>query len=424
MLFLKIAFRNVFRSKRRTFITFSAISLGLALLIIAISLINGTEIQAITNLVNSETSHLKILKKGYVEKQDELPLNIRIKEPGPVQSLLKKIPGVKECDRRILFALGLIKGMDELPCQGVGIDTETDPRVFNIKESLREGSWLEPSEAKILVGTDLARDVGLAVGDTVTLRMITSSKGEELSWNALDVEIKGIYAAGNPAADSRFVILPLELAQEGLGLGSDVTEIAVRLDLDPRDDKRLGKIQRQIKALLKSQAGDLEVFSWKELSGTFLAINESKKERQSMIIMLMLLVASLGIINTLMMAVFERTGEIGMLSAMGMKPWEIKKLFIFEGGIIGLFGSALGCILGGLVGWYLEVKGWSFASWGNTGQKFLSSIYPVKDVYYGDLTFDLLIFAFILGTAISVLASLYPASRAAKLDPIKALRET
>jgi putative ABC transport system permease protein len=260
------------------------------------------------------------------------------------------------------------------------------------------------------------------VGDTVTLRIITSSRGEELSWNALDVEIKGIYATGNPTADSRFVIMPLELVQEGLSLGSDVTEITLRLGYDPKDDIAIGKIKRQIKDVIESRAGDLEVYSWKELSGTFLAINQSKKERQSLVILLMLLAASMGIINTMLMAVLERTREIGMLTAMGMKPWEIKRLFLYEGGIIGIFGSILGCILGGLGGWYLEVYGLSIASWGNAGMKFMSSLFPLKDVLYGDLSFGLLLFVFILGTAISVIAAFYPAAKAAKLDPIEALK--
>jgi putative ABC transport system permease protein len=125
----------------------------------------------------------------------------------------------------------------------------------------------------------------------------------------------------------------------------------------------------------------------------------------------------------MLMAVMERTREIGMLSALGMKKWEIMTLFIFEGGFIGAIGSLLGCILGGLGSWYLEVKGWSiFSSFGETFQKLSQAVYPVKDVYYADLTLDVLVMTFLFGVAISVIAGFYPARKAAKLNPVEALK--
>ena len=111
-----------------------------------------------------------------------------------------------------------------------------------------------------------------------------------------------------------------------------------------------------------------------------------------------------------------------MLMAMGMKKWEIMKLFIFEGAFIGVFGSFLGCLLGGLAGWYLETKGWSIVAFGETYQKVAQAAYPIKDVFYGDLSFNILLSTFIFGVVISIIASLYPARKATKLNPIEALR--
>lgn len=417
---LKLAFRNIFRAKRRTFITFSAVSIGLALLIIVICLMNGIDKQSISNIIDCQTSHIKIFKKGYFDKKDELPMDLTIKNPDSIRSLLKDIPGIKATESRILFAASIIKGMDEIPCMGVAIDPDLDPELFAIKESMAAGEWLAPDDTKMLVGKDLAQDIELSPADLVTLRLITSAKKEDFSWNALDLEIKGTFDTGNPNVDGSRVFIPLNQAAEALGMEAEVTEIVVRLNSDK--NRVVLSVRDKIREVLKSQDQDLEVFTWEELAGTFLAISKMKTRNSAMIILIMLVIASMGIINTMLMAVLERTREIGVLAAMGMKKGEIKRLFILEGGIIGFIGSLLGCILGGLASRYLEIHGWSIASWGKTMQKITSAVYPVKDVFYAEFSLDVLVMTLIFGTAISIIASFYPASKAAKLNPIDALR--
>ena len=413
MLF-KLAFRNVFRYKRRTIITFSAISYGLGLMAVGISLYNGVDTHAMDNIIDYQTAHLKVLAPGYFEEKDEVPLEFTINEPQEIKSLLKDNQDIQGIESRILFQATIISGMDELPCLGVAIEPEVDPLVFKIKDSIIDGRFLEPSEPKIILGSGLARDLGLKVGDECTLRIFFSI--EDFIWNALDLEIAGIAKTENPMVNRGTVFIPLSLAQEALSLENKVTELAVRIE----DRNKLLKVRDSIESRLATLNKDYEVVSFEEYASDFKELMRLRSRMQALIPLMMILIATLGIVNTMLMAVMERTREIGMLAAMGMRKMEVMLVFIFEGALIGIFGSLAACVIGALGGWWLEAKGFSLAFLGEEIAEMVS-ILPVE-VYKGDLTAGTLIFTFILGTVISILASFYPAYKAVKLDPIQALR--
>jgi putative ABC transport system permease protein len=414
----KLALRNVFRYKRRTIITFSAISLGLGLLVIGMSLYEGADKQTFNSIINTQTGHLKILAQGYFENRDDLPLKYTLDDPQQLKRIVRNTPGITEVESRILFQATLINGIDELPCLGMGIEPETDAVVFKIKESLKKGEFLEETDQKILIGQSLAKDLGLDVGDVCVLRMFIST--EDLVWNALDLEIKGIFETENPIVDNSTVFIPLPLAQKNLGLENTVTEMAVRID----DQEQLTNITASLEESFSSAGIHPRIVSFREISSDFIELARMKSRVQALIPLIMLLIATLGIVNTMLMAVMERVREIGMLAAMGMRKKEIMFLFVAEGSLIGFFGSLTGCFLGGLGGWYLETKGLDFSFLGEEIIDSIMSSFPVKDVFYGDLTTGILLFTLIFGTAIAALVSLYPAYRAAKLDPAKALRDT
>ncbi len=412
---LKLAFRNVFRYRKRTVITFSAISYGLGLMALGICLYNGVNTHAMDSIINNQTAHLKILAPGYFEKKNEVPLEFTIDEPQRLKNLLKEIKEIQGIESRILFQASIISGMDELPCLGVAIEPEVDPLVFKIKDSITDGRFLESSEPKIILGSGLARDLGLQVGDDIVLRMFLST--EDFIWNALDMEITGIAKTENPTVNRQTVFIPLSLAQEALSLNKRVTELAIRIE----DRNQLLDVRNFIQSRLATLDTDYEVVSYKEYASDFVELMKMRSRIQVLIPLMMILIASLGIVNTMLMAVMERTRETGMLAAMGMRKIEVMLVFIFEGAIIGLFGSLAACVIGGLGGWYLETKGFSMAFMGKEITDKLLSFLPME-VYYGDLTAGTLLFTLILGTVISILASLYPAYKAVKLDPIQALR--
>jgi putative ABC transport system permease protein len=368
------------------------------------------------NIIDYQTAHLKILASGYFEEKDEVPLAFTVDEPQEIKSLLEDNQDIKGIESRILFQASIISGMDELPCLGVAIEPEIDPLVFNIKDSIKDGRFLESSESKIIIGSGLARDLGLKVGDDCTLRIFFSI--EDFIWNALDLEIIGIAKTENPMVNRTTVFIPLSLAQEALGLENKTTELAIRIE----DRNKLLKVRNSIESRLATLNKDYEVVSFEEYAFDFRELMRLRSRIQALIPLMMILIATLGIVNTMLMAVMERTREIGMLAAMGMRKKEVMLVFIFEGALIGIFGSIAACIIGGLGGWWLEAKGFSLAFLGDKITDIVSFL-PME-VYRGDLTAGTLLFTLILGTVISILASFYPAYKAVKLDPIKALRHT
>ena len=418
-IFVKMAWRNIFRFKRRTVITFISSSLGLAMLILSLSLMNGIDKDSMNNIINSQQSHLTIFSKGYYEKKDKLPLKPSIQHPETVIEKIDSIPGVMAVEERIRFGATIIRGSDELPCIGIAVSPQKNPHMFNIKESLVEGKWLAEDEA-ILIGRNMADDMGLKVGDLVTLRLITSMEDDLFSWNAIDVTVRGIFDTQNPGVDRSTLFIPLSIAQKALTLEDQATEIAIRLH--EGTDSEIDLVKKGLEEKLDAVNQNMNLYSWKELESSFLSVSEMKTRNSAIIIMVMLIIAAVGIVNTMLMAVMERTREIGMIAALGMKRREIMALFIIEGGIIGIIGSFFGCIIGGLAAGYFELKGLSLDAFGETMTRMSESIYPVQGIFYADLTAGVLIKVFVFGTVISLLASAWPARKAARMDPISALR--
>jgi len=415
-MYFRIAFRNIFRQRKRTLITFLSIAVGLGLMIAGFSLYNGIDSQALNTIIDTQTAHLKIFAQGYGQKSDTFPLDITISESQKIEKVLSRTKNIVSFERRIVFLAALIEGTNEIPCTGIGIDTEAVPGAFDLRSYMPKDDLPKHKDQALLIGSDLAEDIGLKKGDVLSVRMISST--EDFSWNVLDLEVKGLLRTGNPQIDRTAIYVPLSVAQESLGLGESVTEIAVRL----KNKKQALKVKEALMKELNDPDQIYEVKSYQDLASDFLKFRKMRSRYRSVVPVIMLIIATLGITNTMLMAVFERTREIGILAAMGMRKKELMTLFILEGTFIGFFGSAAACVLGGLSGLYLEVKGVNISFIGEGMSEFASSIYPIKDIFYGDVTLSSLIFVLIFGTIIAAMASVYPAYKAARLHPTEALR--
>jgi putative ABC transport system permease protein len=407
MLF-KLALRNIFRNFRRTLLTLLAIAIALTNLIFLDSMLSGIDQESFFRVINYETGHIKIFSKGYQEDKEKLPLDKAIEKPGSIIDDLKMDPEVAGVTSRVNFRVMLSDGIDQLPAVGIAINPKDDESVFLFKKSIDKGSYFVGEEESMLLGEGLAEDFGVGVGDYLTI--LTRTKYD--TYQALDLPIKGLLKTEDPKIDWAAVVIPLSLGQESLDMDRAVTEIDIKL----KDPSRINEFRDR----LAKEITGVEVATWQDLAEDVVAISQAKRVGTLVIFGSVVLIALIGISNTILLAAFERVKEIGMMAAMGMNRKQIVNLFVIEGALIGLMGSIVGCILGIAVNYPLVKYG---INWGFIMRDVGDIGYRVTGVSKGMWRPGIILFAMVFGFVVSALVSIYPAWVASRMEPTEALKK-
>jgi len=404
MKILNLAWRNVFRHKRRTMITAAAISVGLAAMIYMNTMMNGLDKMASKNIIDFETSHLEIFARGYYREEGLFPLDTIIENPEFIVSDLKDI--IKTITPRLKFPCRINNAINELPVLGIGIAIEDENRVFKTADAVVKGTYLQNQE-DILIGTDLARDMDLEVGSSVTV-IVRDRNG---TYNAYDFIVSGLINTSHPLFDRNAAIMDIKIAQRLLAIHHGVTELCLRV----KQENRLAHLKEEISGVIGE---NFEVYTWQELNASIFEISATKRAGQFLVALIIIIIATVGIINTMLMAVMERIPEIGTLKAMGFTNFKITKMFIYEGGIIGIMGGLFGCFLGLLFSLHLSWYGIDLSGYFEN----MDIGYPIKFIIKGEINYLTILYVFIFGIIVSVIATLWPVRKATRLMPIDALR--
>jgi putative ABC transport system permease protein len=407
MRLIAMAGRNVFRHTRRSVITALAISVGLAGMIAMDTLMNGADKQGTRNIVDFETGQLEVFAKGYYREEGAFPLDTVIKQPDPLAAAVRAVPGVKAATGRLKFPARLSNGVDELPVMGIGIDRERESSVFATPRAVIAGNYLAaPDDA--LIGAELARDMKVEVGDILTV-LVRDRNG---TYNAFDFNVRGLLSTGHPLLDRNAVLMDLETARNLMAMPGQITELCVTTADDP---KRIAAIKAEI---VRRIGPGYEVYAWDELNAAIFRIMGMKRFFGFLVGLVVLIIAAVGIVNTMLMAVMERVPEIGTLKALGFSGRAIITMFLYEGGLIGAIGSFVGTSVGLLISIYLSTVGLDLSrKMGNADFDI-----PMKMVFRGEINPETVLLVFAFGVAVSVLVTLLPVRRAAKLEPADALR--
>jgi putative ABC transport system permease protein len=407
--YLKFTAKNLFRHKRRTILTALAIAIGIMYFIVFDSMLAGADQDAISNLVNFETGHLQV---SSVTSDDKRPkLDELIPDGERLAGEIRNLPKVEAATPRLVFPASAIAGFEELPVLGIGADPETDEKVFMVPEYITDGKWFMPGEEGVVLGKRIADLLELEPGDMITLRTQTV----DMTFQAVDLSVVGIVSTPHPTVNQAQVFLPLDVAQEALGAGESATTIIVRTE----SEQAISAVSDSIQGL------DLWNPSWKIKpwyeATSFLAIGTGKRAFGGVLMGLVLIIATIGVVNSILLSTLERVREIGLLKAMGMKEKEIVQLFVFEGCGLGLLGGILGAAMATVINVYLVNTGLSLKWF--MGETNMDIGYPIADRMFGVWNWPTVLWAILFGLLVSLVASYFPARRAAYLDSVESLRQ-
>lgn len=398
---LKMSLRNLGRNRRRSAFSAIAIAMGTALLLFMAATIRGEMRGALDLSINLRTGHMQVHAKDYKDENLSLKRKDMIESPTEMVSQIENIPQVRAASPR-LNASGIIAFKNEtIGVQVIGIDP---PSATNApyRDGLVAGEFINPDDREgVLIGLPLAENLNLRPGDSIDL-IINTSDGETDQQRFI---IRGVYTTDTPGYDKSTIFMPLAKTQTITRTDNYASMIFILLhDMDET---------AAVKGALQSSQYVVE--DWEELNRLFVVVMQLSTAIMFFYNLLILGVTSTVIMNTLLMAVYERTREMGILGALGMKASQIRALFLTEATLLAIGGVVLGLAIGVPLVLYYARQGLYFGDLGLSGELLIgNSIYLYPTV--GD-AINLSIAALL----ITILSAYYPASQATKLEPVDAL---
>ena len=402
----KLAWRNVWRNRRRTVIAVVAIALGLALMLFFDGLLGGSKQAIYGNTVKLQGGNVQVHAPGYRERAKRLPL-FPLADADAAVGAARAQPQVIVASKRIETS-GMVSSREgTFPVVITGIEPEPEAAVSLMAKHIVQGRYLAANDEDVLlIGQALAKNLEVTVGDRVT--MVGRATHEQMRRRTMTVA--GIFDMGIPEMEKRMVYVSLAEAQALFDLRDQATEVAAYLE-------RVGQEQTVVDSL-RAALPAYEVDAWDTLDPSTKQTMEMEDQVMSIFGLIILLIAGVGILNLMLMAVFERTREIGLMAAMGLKRHEIVILFLLEGILIGLLGALVGCMLGGLVTAYYGTVG---LEWAASSAEYSELAALLGGRIYFTVGIDVLLGRALTVAIIAALASLYPAWQASKREPAEAL---
>jgi putative ABC transport system permease protein len=399
----KLALRNVFRQKLRAGMTFASIVVSVAALILSGGFVQDILFQLGEAIIHSQSGHIQVAKTGYFVDGAHAPDKFMISDPDDMRRRIDAVPEVEDVMARLSFTGLLNNGRTDLAIVGEGIEPDREARAGTYVV-MKAGRTLGTADRYgILLGEGVAHALGLSPGDRATL-LLTTPDG---AMNALEFQVVGIFASFSKDYDARTIKITWRAAQELLDTRS--ANLLVVLLHDTADTS---KANEMIRSLLSG--GGMTTKRWDELSDFYAKTVELYGRQLGVLRLIVLLMALLGVTNAVNMSIYERTGEIGTLRAMGNRGPFVFTLLATESAILGLLGAAVGVLIGVALAKLISDIGIPMPPPPNSGLGYTAHI---------RVTPSTVIAAFGIGVVATIVACIPPAFRAARMPIVDALRE-
>jgi putative ABC transport system permease protein len=406
MMDLKLALRNAFRNTRRTGLTLAVLALGVAVLIIFAGFIDNSQEMLREVTIKNQLGHLQLARRAYwVDPAGGSLGAFVIEDYAQIRRDLEGIPHVRKVAATLDF-MGLL-GNDQLSlavaARGMDIDTSTDVS-WNFPRIVAGGIKDNAAPNAGFLGEGLARGLKSGLQDSLVLLSTTRSG----ALNAVDIRVEGIVRTGSREYDNTILIVPLSRAQTLLN-----TRGAMRLTVFLDKTANVPVAVPLIQAYLRDRHPDVEVRRWSELATFYWQVVKMEDAVFHFLGLIIGAIATVSIVNTFLMSLFERVDEIGTLRAIGATRLRILRVFLAEGAILGVVGGIAGVALGVVLALLISIHGVYIPPLPtfNLGYQARINLVPLAIAK-----------AFGLGVLTTVLACLYPAFRAARLNIIEAVR--
>jgi len=408
MLIFRLGFRNSLRNIRRSMLTASMVVMGVAALVVAMSWIEGILGGMITSSTDT-IGHVRVADPDFVKREQLMPMYENIADVAPVVEAAAAIPGVTAAYPVIQTGAAVSAGDEFGDTFGlvVGAPEPYFSETLKLEKYLVEGTWFTGDPNEFILGERLAKKADAEVGKDVLL----IGQTQDGAMSPIKGKVVGIIHSGTAAFDQR-AFVPLAKAQYLV----DIPDGAIEVLAFGADRHAAAGIRDAMKADPAFTDYEVQAWSdrepWNALAGIIIAM-------QGILGGFVVFIVGLGIWVTMMASVLERTGEIGVLRAMGLSRVQTVLMFVFEAMLIAAVGGVFGVLLGAGPAYWLEVNGITF---GEDLTQNIGTDMVVRPVVYGDMSPSVAIKGFLLGLAMAIVGSAIPAIRAALIQPVEAMR--
>lgn len=406
---VKLAWRNVWRNKLRTSIMLGAMIFGVVGVMLMMGFMNGIIDNLVKNTIQWQTSHIQIHQKNYALNPD---INLVIDNEAEITKWLEQASQVKAWTSRTLVNGMIASARSTRGIQVNGIDLESEPKITPIAEHILEGEWLDDKGRNpILVSQKTADRLKLRVGSKVVLTF-TDTTGDV---TGAAFRVRGFFKTSSSTFDDANVYVRKADIQQ-LGQVHYDHEIAILL----HDEDQVSDFRDQLRNTISNNysSNNNSVQGWLQLQPLLSTMMSSMDAGNQIILIIFVAAMGFGIINILLMSVFERTREFGVLMAVGMKKGNIRRLIILESGFIGLIGAGSGVICALFLMFILNQTGIPLEAMAEGLNAF-----GIDSVLYPSVSFSDYVTVFVMVWCVSVLAGLYPADQIIKKKPVEAMAE-